>query len=123
MVYSINKSQQGAFMRVVFICSENKIRSKTAETIFSEKEGIEVKSAGTSNTAVNPVTAEIIAWADIVFCMESHHKKSICKKFKDVVSGKKIVVMGIEDVYDYMQVECIEIIKRRAVGFIPETFC
>lgn len=46
---------------VLFICSQNKLRSPTAEQVFARREDLEVDSAGTNHDAENPVTAETIA--------------------------------------------------------------
>ncbi len=32
--------------KLLFICSQNRLRSPTAEAVFSESEGLEVESAG-----------------------------------------------------------------------------
>jgi predicted protein tyrosine phosphatase len=44
--------------KVLFLCSKNKLRSPTAETIFSNVEGWEVYSAGISNDAEVHVSLE-----------------------------------------------------------------
>jgi len=41
--------------RLLFICSENKLRSFTAETIFTEYESIEAIGAGTNNDAITTI--------------------------------------------------------------------
>jgi predicted protein tyrosine phosphatase len=54
----------------LFVCSQNRLRSPTAEHIFTGHSGIEVSSAGTNNDAENPLTPELIEWADTIFVME-----------------------------------------------------
>lgn len=49
---------------ILFICSRNKLRSPTAEAVFSDKEGFEVQSAGLNNDAEIPLTSGMIEWAD-----------------------------------------------------------
>ena len=60
-------------MKLLFVCSRNRRRSPTAEIAFSGLPDIEVMSAGTAVDAENPVSAELIDWADIVFVMEMAH--------------------------------------------------
>lgn len=55
---------------ILFICSQNKLRSPTAEQVFSTWPHIEVSSAGTNNDAETPLSNELIEWADIIFVME-----------------------------------------------------
>ncbi len=54
-------------MKLLFVCSRNRRRSPTAEIAFLGLPDIEVMSAGTPVDAENPVSAELIEWADIVF--------------------------------------------------------
>jgi predicted protein tyrosine phosphatase len=46
--------------RFLFVCSQNRLRSPTAEQIFSNRTDIEVSSAGTNNDAENPLGSELI---------------------------------------------------------------
>lgn len=45
---------------VLFVCSQNRLRSPTAEQIFSGRADIEVASVGTNHDADNPLTAELV---------------------------------------------------------------
>jgi len=57
-------------MKLLFLCSQNKKRSLTAEKIFDGLNGYAVRSAGTENNARIKVTPGMIGWADKVYCME-----------------------------------------------------
>lgn len=59
---------------ILFVCSKNKWRSPTAETIFAEKEGLDVLSAGLNKDSENPLTSELVEWADTIFVMEKNKK-------------------------------------------------
>ncbi len=56
-------------MNILFVCSRNKWRSPTAEAIFKDRQGLNVKSAGTEPSARRRVTAKLIDWADTIFVM------------------------------------------------------
>jgi predicted protein tyrosine phosphatase len=99
-------------LKVLFVCSKNRLRSPTAEAIFSGRGDIEVSSAGTSNDAGNPISADLVEWADIVFAMERVHRKRISDWFGSLLRGKKIVVLGIPDNYEYMDPELIAILEK-----------
>ena len=49
---------------ILFVCTGNVDRSPTAEGLFKNVGGLEVKSAGTSIAATVPLTRELIEWAD-----------------------------------------------------------
>ena len=51
--------------RFLFICSQNRLRSPTAEQIFADR--VETESAGLKNDAENPVTPELLKWAEVIF--------------------------------------------------------
>jgi predicted protein tyrosine phosphatase len=52
--------------KILFICSRNKRRSLTAETIFKNGPGWEIRSAGTEESARIKVTAGHLGWADVI---------------------------------------------------------
>jgi predicted protein tyrosine phosphatase len=105
--------------RLLFVCSQNKLRSRTAETVYSGHPGIEVDSAGLNHDAVIPLSPEQIDWADLILVMENSHRNKLSKKFREHLSGKRVVVLGIPDEYDYMDPALVELIKARCAQFIP----
>jgi protein-tyrosine phosphatase len=98
-------------LNILFICSRNKWRSRTAETIFRKSPYFNVKSAGTEPTAVVRVNLKLIEWADIIFVMENKHKSRLKSLFSNEISNKRIIVLDIPDEYQYMDEELIEILK------------
>ena len=68
--------------KILFICSQNKLRSPTAEQVFSLDPRLEVSSAGLNNSANNPLTKELVEWADIIFLMEGTHRDKVRKNLK-----------------------------------------
>lgn len=100
-------------MNILFVCTANRLRSPTAEAIFSGRADIDVRSAGLDPEAPCRVDAELIAWADRIYAMESHHREKIRKKFKRALGKTPIITLGIPDEYEFMQPELIEILKRR----------
>lgn len=99
--------------RLLFVCSQNRLRSTTAETVFSQYEGIEAISAGTNNDAEIPVTGDLIDWADIVFVMEKAHRNRVTQKFNALLRDKRLVVLGIPDDFEYMDADLIRLLEAR----------
>jgi predicted protein tyrosine phosphatase len=99
--------------KLLFVCSENRLRSPTAEAIFSEYEGVEAIGAGTNADAETPLSGDLIEWADIIFVMEKRHKNKISAKYQALLKEKKLVVLDISDNYKYMQPELIRLLKDR----------
>jgi predicted protein tyrosine phosphatase len=104
--------------RLLFVCSQNKLRSRTAEAVYSGHPGIEVDSAGLNHDAVVPLSHEQIEWADLILVMEKSHRNKLSKNFRKHLSGKRVVVLGIPDEYNYMDPALVERIKARCAQFI-----
>lgn len=107
-------------MNVLFICSKNKWRSRTAETIFKNSSEHKIKSAGTDDGARIKLTAQHLSWADIIFVMENKHRKIIQQQFRENVDGNKIIVLDIADEYQYMDEELISILKTSVIPFLKK---
>ncbi|MBF0121645.1 MAG: phosphotyrosine protein phosphatase [Desulfobacterales bacterium] len=105
-------------MKFLFVCSQNRLRSPTAEAVFSNHPGIEAMSAGTNHDAENPVSLDLIEWADCVLVMEKKHKNKLIKRFKSAFKTKKLVVLDIPDKYEYMEPELISILKAKMDRYI-----
>jgi predicted protein tyrosine phosphatase len=97
---------------VLFICSRNQLRSPTAEQVFSGWHGIEVASAGLDPVSREPVTPELLEWADVIFVMERTHRKRLAQKFRGHVKDQRVIVLGIPDEYEYMDPRLIRLFEK-----------
>ena len=88
--------------RALFICSQNRLRSPTAEQVFASWPEVETDSAGLAPDAVTPLSGDQLEWADIIFVMERHHRTKLARKFKAHLKTKRIVCLDIPDKYDFM---------------------
>ena len=100
-------------MKLLFVCSENRLRSPTGEEIFSKYDGIEAIGAGTNQDADTVVSGDLIEWADIVFVMEKSHRDKVAKKFQSLLKGKKLVCLDIPDNFDRMDPKLIRLLENR----------
>jgi predicted protein tyrosine phosphatase len=105
--------------RILFLCSQNKLRSPTAEAIFADHPKIEVDSAGLNHDAEVPLSEEQVKWADLIIVMEKTHRSRLNQKFKSALAGKRIAVLNIPDNYDYMDPALISLLKSRCTNYIP----
>ncbi len=99
--------------KILFICNQNRLRSPTAEVLFSKNPQLEVRSAGLNHDASVKVSRELLTWADIIFVMEKRQRNIIHKKFKDIYREKRIICLYISDDYDYMDYTLISLLKER----------
>lgn len=105
-------------MNILYICSRNKWRSRTAETIFKNNGKHNVKSAGTESSAKIRVSQNLLNWADVILVMEEKHRKRILEKFTD--AAEKIEVLDIPDDYQYMDEDLIEILRMKSDNIFTE---
>lgn len=105
-------------MNLLFICSENRLRSPTAETVFSKYPNIKAIGAGTNADAETPVTGDLIEWADVILVMEKSHKNKISKKFSELLKFKRLVCLDIPDNYEYMQPELIKLLEAKVPRYV-----
>ncbi len=105
---------------LLFVCGKNRLRSPTAEAVFSEYAGLEVDSAGIDRDAEVPVGKEAIEWADIIFVMEKTHQRKLRDKFKSssVLHNKRIVCLDIPDNYEYMQTELVTLLNKKVMPLL-----
>jgi predicted protein tyrosine phosphatase len=102
----------------LFICSQNKLRSPTAEAVFSTWPKVEADSAGLNQDAEQPLCAEQLEWADVVFVMEKAHRSKLSKRFKRHLNGKRVICLDIPDEYDFMQPELVRLLEAKAGPFL-----
>lgn len=116
-----NKVQQticGDAMNLLFICSQNKRRSLTAEKMFNGYNGHKAYSAGTESNSRIKVTPGLLRQADIIFCMEKKHVRRIREKYPDIVDNKKLVCLNIPDDYGFMDRELQELLESYVYEYI-----
>jgi len=103
-------------IKILFVCSQNQLRSPTAERIFSKYKNLDVKSAGLHDDAEVVISGEYIEWAEYIFVMEDIHKYKLVNKYSEYIKDQKIVCLQIPDKYAYMDEELIKILKRRVAA-------
>jgi len=103
----------------LFVCSQNKLRSPTAEHIFADREGINTLSAGTNFDAEEPLTDELVEWADFIFVMETTHRNKLRKRHSRALNTQRVVVLGVRDEYEYMDSKLVELLTARMARWLP----
>jgi predicted protein tyrosine phosphatase len=104
--------------KLLFICSQNIQRSLTAEWMYDGFTSYEVRSAGTEQSARTPMTKEHVAWADVIFVMETEHLEKLQDRFGEEPAGKKIICLNIPDIYRYMEPALIDELKTALSGHV-----
>lgn len=106
-------SSEAQKLKLLFVCTVNRMRSATAHHIFENDDRFEVKSAGTDQSANTVLSLELLNWSESIIVMETHHRNYIRKHFPEIYQNKRIVCLYIPDDYDYMDAELIELLKHK----------
>ena len=96
-------------MKVLFICTQARLRSRTAAKIFEYR--YDTRYAGIGGDALIAVTPELIEWSDVIVCMEPSHKQALLTLWTEECRPVSVFTAGIEDNYDYMDGYLISLLK------------
>jgi len=106
----LNLAAQGNFKRALFVCSGGMLRSATAAQWAVTALGWNTRNCGTMEAALPPAHANLIEWADSIYCMEDHHKDAIVNRFPWAVD--KITVLNIPDIFNYRAPNLIRMLEN-----------
>jgi predicted protein tyrosine phosphatase len=104
--------------KLLLVCSQNKLRSLTAEKLFEGVPGYQVRSAGTQPDARIVVTEGHIGWADLIFVMEKSHLNRLRRKYSEALQGKRVITLRIPDDYDFMQPELLDELRAKLEPYV-----
>lgn len=104
---------------VLFICSQNLLRSPTAEQVFCSWPGIETASAGLNKGAQHPVTPELLKWADLIFVMERVHRSKLSARFKPHLGDTRVICLEIPDDFEYMDPLLVKLLEAKVPRHLP----
>ncbi len=107
-----------ALKQVLFLCSQNKLRSPTAERIFSNWSELIVASAGFNHDAEVKINADYVAGSDLIFVMEKRHEEQLKRRFSSHLAGVEVICLNIPDQYDYMDPELVKILLEKVPGYL-----
>lgn len=102
--------------KLLFICTANINRSRTAEDLFNGSDAYEAKSAGLieHDQGGQVVTQKLIAWADRIFVMDEvhdQHRTKLMRMFE--THGKEVSVLDIPDRYNRGEMALVRLLKSK----------
>ena len=100
-------------VRVLFVCSRNKLRSPTAEAVVADWPGVQALSAGTAPDAEARVSRDLVEWADVVVAFEPRHRRRLAAEFGALLRDTRVVVLGIPDDFGFMNPARVATLRRR----------
>lgn len=111
--FGVNKEDKNLYYlamyykrNALFVCNQGMHRSKTAAEMFNGQ------YAGIYSEK-NPLTAELLENAEIVYVMEEHQRDYIAEHFPKQYMKLKILNLDIPDIYNYNDNKLKELIKSK----------
>lgn len=87
--------------------------------MFAEYDGLECSSAGTNHDAENPLTPELVEWANLIFVMEREHKTKLQTRHQPQLRGKRVICLDIPDNYKFMDATLVKLLKTKVGRHLP----
>ena len=103
---------------VLFIYGRNLRRSPTAEAVFANHPGIETASAGLNPDAEEPLTAELVEWADLIFVMERSQRAKIAGRFRRSLKYARVICLDIPDRFERMDPELVRLLQAKVTPLL-----
>jgi predicted protein tyrosine phosphatase len=100
-------------VKILFVCTYNKMRSRTAEELYKHDRRFQVKSAGVDEDAGTQVDLELLTWADYIMVMEEFHLRWIQQNYPLFSAHGQIHCLGIPDYYDFMDPGLASLIRDK----------
>ena len=115
---NVHNRYQGAYKKVLFVCSAGLLRSATAAHVFSgEPYNFNTRTAGVAlEYALNPVNEALLEWADHIFLMEGEHYNMLYEIFGEEIFNAykaKMVVLEVPDHFAYRDERLVKILKEK----------
>jgi predicted protein tyrosine phosphatase len=79
---------------------------------------MECASGGLDVDAVNPVTPELVEWAELIFVMEKAHQDKLSSEFQRYLGNKRVICLDIPDVYVFMDPVLVRLLKAEVTPFL-----
>ena len=106
---------------ILVVCGRNKRRSRTAEYIFKNDSRFNIRSVGLSPKSERQIKERDVIWSDLIFVMEYNQSKRVSEAYRSL-ELPKIEVLQIEDEYEYLNEELIEMLTERINSVLKNLF-
>lgn len=119
---NVTNPYQGAYKKVLCLCSAGLLRSPTAALVLSQDPfNYNTRAAGVSQEyALVPVDEALIVWADEIVCVEPGVRDELMRRFGDsqlagpllkvMATDRRLKVLNIPDQFSYRDEELARMI-------------
>lgn len=119
---NVGNKYQGAYKHVLCVCSAGLLRSPTAALVLARPPfDFNTRAAGLSEEFALIVVDEVlIAWADEIVCMSDSQRLKVEARVPNRLRDlKRVVSLGIPDIYAYRDPELMTLIAQKYCEVTP----
>ena len=114
-----SNKHQGKFKKVLTVCSAGLLRSPSIAHILSNPPyNCNTRACGIDpDYALVPIDRVLVEWADEIVCADLKHEM-VVSSFVEKCSNpqKKIINLGLPDIYDTRETRLLQIIQEKLNG-------
>ncbi|MCA1560152.1 MAG: protein tyrosine phosphatase [Acidobacteria bacterium] len=88
--------------------------------MFSKRNDLEVRSAGTSADALARVNARMLEWADVIFIMDDHQRRSLGDMFPAHPALERVVCLDIPDDFNFLDPQLMRLLQERVDAHLDD---
>ena len=103
---------------ILFVCTQNRVRSLTAEHLFQGRNGCQTASAGISAAARLELSEDMIRWADLVVFIDRNHQDYAEEVFPEALAGKRTACLYVQDLYCYGETALKTALEKRMKPYL-----
>ena len=107
-------------IHLLFLCSGDGARSRSARQLFSRYGGVSVRAAQLSATADGKVDRAALRWADVVVVMERQQRRILERRFRWNLCAKRIFCLDIPDHFTYLEPALMQRLQDRVPMMLPD---
>ena len=100
-----------AMLRILFVCGRGRMRSRTAADLYRTDPRVAVRHGGVGAASDRRVSADDLAWADLVLVMEPEHKRRLMERAGRARDLPPIRVLDVPDDYEHMDPELVDLLR------------
>jgi predicted protein tyrosine phosphatase len=104
--------------RILFVGSQDPIRSEAVKRVFAQRSDLAVKFADTDVSG--PLTSEMVAWADIIFASEKYHRVRIKQRFRTALNTKRVVCLDVPKKHTSDETALVQLLQQKIGRFLPQ---
>lgn len=110
-MWNVTNPCQGPEKKILCVCSAGLLRSPTAAHLLALR-GHNTRAAGLeADFALIPVDNVLIAWADLILCMDHNQKEKI--SLFNFAEGKEVVSLNIPDNFNRMDAALVKLLNKQ----------